>query len=190
VSEKLVLDSFALVSLFHHEPGWQVVQKVSTPKKSPVLARSSTGSIGANFSTSSSAASGSPKKWTRSACLNRALSRRPAARPSRSGNQKCPYSFLRRCLLCRDRTKTGSDRLNRRSGIRVYRTPCQDPLAEKITHSVSHQPECQSIPRDFMSRKKYLVSRPRSLAAAARFPSVLCRALTTNSFRAAFTPSR
>jgi ribonuclease VapC len=27
VSEKLVLDSFALVSLFHREPGWQVVQK-------------------------------------------------------------------------------------------------------------------------------------------------------------------
>jgi predicted nucleic acid-binding protein len=26
VSEKLVLDSFALVSLFHREPGWQVVQ--------------------------------------------------------------------------------------------------------------------------------------------------------------------
>jgi predicted nucleic acid-binding protein len=27
VSEKFVLDSFALVSLFHREPGWQVVQK-------------------------------------------------------------------------------------------------------------------------------------------------------------------
>jgi predicted nucleic acid-binding protein len=27
VSEKLVLDSFALVSLFHREPGWQIVQK-------------------------------------------------------------------------------------------------------------------------------------------------------------------
>jgi uncharacterized protein len=27
VSEELVLDSFALVSLFHREPGWQVVQK-------------------------------------------------------------------------------------------------------------------------------------------------------------------
>jgi len=27
VSEKLVLDSFALVSLFHRELGWQVVQK-------------------------------------------------------------------------------------------------------------------------------------------------------------------
>jgi predicted nucleic acid-binding protein len=27
VSEKLVLDSFALVSLFHREPGWQAVQK-------------------------------------------------------------------------------------------------------------------------------------------------------------------
>ena len=27
VSEKLVLDSFALASLFHREPGWQVVQK-------------------------------------------------------------------------------------------------------------------------------------------------------------------
>jgi predicted nucleic acid-binding protein len=27
VSEKLVLDSFALVSLFHRESGWQVVQK-------------------------------------------------------------------------------------------------------------------------------------------------------------------
>jgi ribonuclease VapC len=27
VSEKLVLDSFALVTLFHREPGWQVVQK-------------------------------------------------------------------------------------------------------------------------------------------------------------------
>lgn len=27
MSEKLVLDSFALVSLFHREPGWQVVQK-------------------------------------------------------------------------------------------------------------------------------------------------------------------
>jgi predicted nucleic acid-binding protein len=27
VSEKLVLDSFALVSLFHREPGWQLVQK-------------------------------------------------------------------------------------------------------------------------------------------------------------------
>jgi predicted nucleic acid-binding protein len=27
VSEKLVLDSFALVSLFHREPGWQVVQR-------------------------------------------------------------------------------------------------------------------------------------------------------------------
>lgn len=27
VSGKLVLDSFALVSLFHREPGWQVVQK-------------------------------------------------------------------------------------------------------------------------------------------------------------------
>jgi uncharacterized protein len=27
VSEKLVLDSFALVSLYHREPGWQVVQK-------------------------------------------------------------------------------------------------------------------------------------------------------------------
>jgi ribonuclease VapC len=26
VSEKLVLDSFALVSLYHREPGWQVVQ--------------------------------------------------------------------------------------------------------------------------------------------------------------------
>jgi predicted nucleic acid-binding protein len=26
VSEKIVLDSFALVSLFHREPGWQVVQ--------------------------------------------------------------------------------------------------------------------------------------------------------------------
>ena len=26
MSEKLVLDSFALVSLFHREPGWQVVQ--------------------------------------------------------------------------------------------------------------------------------------------------------------------
>jgi ribonuclease VapC len=27
VSEKLVLDSFALVSLYHREPGWQVVQR-------------------------------------------------------------------------------------------------------------------------------------------------------------------
>ena len=27
MSEKLVLDSLALVSLFHREPGWQVVQK-------------------------------------------------------------------------------------------------------------------------------------------------------------------
>lgn len=27
MSGKLVLDSFALVSLFHREPGWQVVQK-------------------------------------------------------------------------------------------------------------------------------------------------------------------
>jgi ribonuclease VapC len=27
VTEKLVLDSFALVSLYHREPGWQVVQK-------------------------------------------------------------------------------------------------------------------------------------------------------------------
>jgi predicted nucleic acid-binding protein len=27
VSEKLVLDSFALVSLFHREPGWQMVQR-------------------------------------------------------------------------------------------------------------------------------------------------------------------
>jgi predicted nucleic acid-binding protein len=27
VSAKLVLDSFALVSLFHREPGWQVVQR-------------------------------------------------------------------------------------------------------------------------------------------------------------------
>jgi len=27
VSEKLVLDSFALVSLYHREPGWQVIQK-------------------------------------------------------------------------------------------------------------------------------------------------------------------
>lgn len=27
MSEKLVLDSFALVSLFHREPGWQVVQR-------------------------------------------------------------------------------------------------------------------------------------------------------------------
>lgn len=27
MSEKLVLDSFALVSLYHREPGWQVVQK-------------------------------------------------------------------------------------------------------------------------------------------------------------------
>ena len=27
MNEKLVLDSFALVSLFHREPGWQVVQK-------------------------------------------------------------------------------------------------------------------------------------------------------------------
>jgi uncharacterized protein len=27
VSEKLVLDSFALLSLYHREPGWQVVQK-------------------------------------------------------------------------------------------------------------------------------------------------------------------
>jgi len=27
VSEKLVLDSFALVSLDHREPGWQVVQR-------------------------------------------------------------------------------------------------------------------------------------------------------------------
>ncbi len=26
MSEKIVLDSFALVSLFHREPGWQVVQ--------------------------------------------------------------------------------------------------------------------------------------------------------------------
>jgi len=27
VGEKLVLDSFALLSLYHREPGWQVVQK-------------------------------------------------------------------------------------------------------------------------------------------------------------------
>jgi predicted nucleic acid-binding protein len=27
VSEKVVLDSFALVSLYHREPGWQVVQR-------------------------------------------------------------------------------------------------------------------------------------------------------------------
>lgn len=27
MSEKLVLDNFALVSLFHREPGWQIVQK-------------------------------------------------------------------------------------------------------------------------------------------------------------------
>ena len=27
MSEKLVLDSFALLSLYHREPGWQVVQK-------------------------------------------------------------------------------------------------------------------------------------------------------------------
>jgi predicted nucleic acid-binding protein len=27
VSEKLVLDSFALLSLYHREPGWRVVQK-------------------------------------------------------------------------------------------------------------------------------------------------------------------
>ena len=27
VSAKLVLDSFALLSLYHREPGWQVVQK-------------------------------------------------------------------------------------------------------------------------------------------------------------------
>jgi ribonuclease VapC len=27
VSEKIVLDSFALVSLYHREPGWQVVQR-------------------------------------------------------------------------------------------------------------------------------------------------------------------
>lgn len=27
MSEKLVLDSFALVSLFHREPGWQIVQR-------------------------------------------------------------------------------------------------------------------------------------------------------------------
>jgi predicted nucleic acid-binding protein len=27
VSEKLVFDSFALVSLYHREPGWQVVQR-------------------------------------------------------------------------------------------------------------------------------------------------------------------
>jgi uncharacterized protein len=27
VSEKLVLDSFALVSLYHREPGWQIVQR-------------------------------------------------------------------------------------------------------------------------------------------------------------------
>lgn len=27
MSEKLVLDSFALVSLYHREPGWQVVQR-------------------------------------------------------------------------------------------------------------------------------------------------------------------
>ncbi|MGH7926371.1 MAG: type II toxin-antitoxin system VapC family toxin [Candidatus Binatia bacterium] len=27
MSEKLVLDSFALVSLFHREPGWEIVQK-------------------------------------------------------------------------------------------------------------------------------------------------------------------
>ena len=27
MSEKLVVDSFALVSLFHREPGWQIVQR-------------------------------------------------------------------------------------------------------------------------------------------------------------------
>jgi hypothetical protein len=27
VSEKLVLDSFALLSLYHREPGWRIVQK-------------------------------------------------------------------------------------------------------------------------------------------------------------------
>lgn len=28
MTEKIVLDSFALVSLFHKEPGWQTVQKI------------------------------------------------------------------------------------------------------------------------------------------------------------------
>ena len=33
VSEKLVLDSFALVSLYHREPGWQVVQLFTTKRR-------------------------------------------------------------------------------------------------------------------------------------------------------------
>jgi hypothetical protein len=47
-----------------------------------------------------------------------------------------------------------------------------------------------SICKDFINLKKYLVSRPSSLAAAARLPSVLRNALITNSFLAVFTPSR
>jgi hypothetical protein len=50
--------------------------------------------------------------------------------------------------------------------------------------------EAYSICRDFINRRKYLVSSPSSLAAAARLPSVCRRALMTNSLRAALTPSR
>ena len=51
MSEKLVLDSFALVSLFHKEPGWQRVQAALYAKEKPGRAHCSTGSIGASSST-------------------------------------------------------------------------------------------------------------------------------------------
>lgn len=47
-----------------------------------------------------------------------------------------------------------------------------------------------SICRDFISRRKYLLSSPSKRAAAARLPCVFRKALTTSSFRAALTPSR
>lgn len=42
----------------------------------------------------------------------------------------------------------------------------------------------------FISRIKYLTSKPSSLAAAVRLPSVLCNVFTINSLRAAFMAYR
>ena len=116
MSEKLVLDSFALVSLYHREPGWQVVQRAlydqEKARTRAILSWINWGEFYYIVKRRVGHAKTMDALRLLGAAANRALPRGPTLVQSRSRNQKRACAFLCRRILRCHRPTSGCNRFN------------------------------------------------------------------------------
>ncbi len=138
VSKKLVLDSFALVSLFHKEPGWEKVRAALYEEHKTGTKAFLNGSTGASSSISSSARSARLELLKPSTSWSN--SHRTGTNGSRisarsSGDQERACGLLRGCFLHRHSPPSVRNSADKRPRISRGGASDHHPMAINITRS-------------------------------------------------------